>query len=223
MPAARSSPPIRKAGSRPHSSSASAAIDAVVVLPWVPPTAIVRFMRATARRAGRRGGARGAPAARAAASSGLSSGIAVETTTSAPAGRFAASWPIAGSMPAARSARAVGRLGPVRAGDRGAERAGDQREAAHAGPADPDEVEAAPRERRGLPSARDVNSVRAAPIELVRRCARQRPGARPQRAPRSPSRPCAAARRAARPPRGPGAGPSSSASGTTTAAPASSM
>ena len=38
-----------------------------------------------------------------AASSGLSSGIAVETTTSAPAGTLAASWPIAGSMPAARS------------------------------------------------------------------------------------------------------------------------
>ena len=89
-----------------------------------------------------------APAARAAASSGLSSGIAVETTTSAPSGTFAASWPIAGSMPAAAQPLAVGRLRLIRARHARAELPRDQREAAHAGAADADEVERTPGERR---------------------------------------------------------------------------
>ena len=83
--AERSSPPIRKAGSRPHASRMWAAIEAVVVLPWVPLTAIVRFRReSSASRSPR--WSTGAPAARAADSSGFSPGIAVDTTTSAPAG-----------------------------------------------------------------------------------------------------------------------------------------
>ena len=45
VPAARSSPPIRNAGSRPVSSRTSAIIEAVVVFPWVPLTAIVFFIR----------------------------------------------------------------------------------------------------------------------------------------------------------------------------------
>ena len=97
VPAERSSPPIRKPGSRPHSSSTWAAIDAVVVLPWVPEIAIARLSRETSPRRSPRWRSR--PAA---LSSGLSSGIAVETTTSAPSGTFAASWPITGSMPAWR-------------------------------------------------------------------------------------------------------------------------
>ena len=102
VPAARSSPPIRNAGSRPDSSSASAAIEALVVLPCVPPTAIVRFIRDSSPSRSPRWRTV-APASRAAASSGLSSGIAVETTTSAPSGRLAASWPMTGSMPASLS------------------------------------------------------------------------------------------------------------------------
>jgi hypothetical protein len=102
VPAARSSPPIRNAGSRPVSSSARAIIEAVVVFPCVPPTAIVLFIRdSSARRSPRWRTV--ACAALAASSSGLSSGMALETTTSAPAGTFAASWPVAGSIPAARS------------------------------------------------------------------------------------------------------------------------
>ena len=49
--------------------------------------------------------------ARGRARSGLSGGIALETTTSAPAGTLAAAWPTAGSIPAARSGAAVRRAG----------------------------------------------------------------------------------------------------------------
>src|SRR5215208_1695333 len=99
--AERSSPPIRKAGSRPAPRRTWATIEAVVVLPCAPLTAIVRFMRdSSPSRSARCRIA--APAARAAASSGLSSGIAVETTTSAPTDRLAASWPTAASIPAVR-------------------------------------------------------------------------------------------------------------------------
>ena len=48
------------------------------------------------------------PALAAAARSGLSAGIAVETTSSAPPGTFAASCPAAGTIPAARSRPAYG-------------------------------------------------------------------------------------------------------------------
>ena len=101
MPAARSSPPITKAGSRPVSISASAAIEAVVVFPCVPLTAIVRFIRDSSRE--KVAAMQRTRRSRAAASSGLSSGIAVETTTSAPSGTFAASCPMTGSIPASRS------------------------------------------------------------------------------------------------------------------------
>ena len=56
----------------------------------------------------------------------------------------------------------VGRLGPVAAGHLGAQRVGDQRQAAHPRPADAGEVQAAPREVRGAahldacPRAREV-------------------------------------------------------------------
>jgi hypothetical protein len=65
-------------------------IDEVVVLPWVPATAMPRrmaMMRASisARRS------TGSPAARAAASSGFRSGMAEEITTSAASPTLAAS------------------------------------------------------------------------------------------------------------------------------------
>ena len=74
----------------------------VVVLPWVPVTAIVGRSRVSSPSSSARCSSR-RPRSRAAARSGLSGGIAVETTTSAPSGTLAASWPIDGSMPAARS------------------------------------------------------------------------------------------------------------------------
>ena len=102
VPAARSSPPITKAGSRPVSISASAAIEAVVVFPCVPLTAIVALhpRQLTEEVAAMQHGRAGLAGR---ASSGLSSGIAVDTTTSAPSGTFEASCPMTGSMPAARS------------------------------------------------------------------------------------------------------------------------
>ena len=73
----------------------------VVVLPCVPATAIARFSEATWPSSVPRW-ITSRPASRAAASSGLSAGMAVETTSSAPSGTLAASWPMAGSIPAAR-------------------------------------------------------------------------------------------------------------------------
>ena len=74
----------------------------VVVLPCVPVTAIVGF---SARELAEQVGAVQL-AARRVPRSGLSGGIALETTTSAPAGTLAAAWPTAGSIPAARSGAA---------------------------------------------------------------------------------------------------------------------
>ena len=96
-----SSPPMKKAGSAPLARSAQAAIAAVVVFPWVPATASNRFSAQSSARSSPRWRTR-RPRSRASASSGLSSAIAVETMTSAPSGRFAASWPTAGSRPAPR-------------------------------------------------------------------------------------------------------------------------
>ena len=101
-PSPGTSPPTKKAGSAPIARSAQTSIAVVVVLPWVPAIAISRFSaQSSASSSPRWIGS--TPRSRASASSGLSSPIAVETTTSAPSGRLAASWPTAGSSPAARS------------------------------------------------------------------------------------------------------------------------
>ena len=64
----------------------------VVVLPWVPETAIVGFRRVISPSRSARCSS-GAPVVR----SGLSGLIAVEYTTVAPAGTFSAAWPTIGS------------------------------------------------------------------------------------------------------------------------------
>ena len=74
----------------------------VVVLPWVPETAIVGRRRVSSPSSSARCSSRW-PRSRAIARSGFSGGIAVETTTSASGGTLAASWPSCGSIPAARS------------------------------------------------------------------------------------------------------------------------
>ena len=115
----------------------------VVVFPCVPVTAIVGRRRVSSPSRSARCSSR-SPRSRAAARSGFSGGIALETTTSAPSGTFAAAWPTAGSIPAARSGAGVRRAGrAVRARHARAERVGDEREAAHPGPADADEVQPA--------------------------------------------------------------------------------
>ena len=129
-----------------------------------------------------------------------------------PSGRFAASCPITGSMPGRAQPLGVRRLGLVGPGHGRAELLRDEREAAHAGAADAHEVERAARERLAWGVTRQAA---AAPPPS----APPRP-ASPPRGPRSPSPPSAAAR-ASRPPTSRARrGPSSSASGTTTAAPA---
>ena len=115
----------------------------VVVLPCVPVTAIVGLQ--PRQLAEQLGAVQLALAALArVARSGFSGGIALETTTSAPSGTLAASWPAAGSTPSARSGARYGEPGArSEPGDLGAERARDQREAAHPGAADADEVQPA--------------------------------------------------------------------------------
>ena len=82
----------RRPGRRRSPAAPRPAIAVVVVLPWVPATAISRFSaQSSASSSPRWIGS--TPRSRASASSGLSSPIAVETTTSAPSGRLAASWP----------------------------------------------------------------------------------------------------------------------------------
>jgi hypothetical protein len=73
----------------------------VVVLPWVPETAIVGFRRVISP-------SRSARCISGARRSGLLSGIALEYTTSAPSGTLAASWPTRGSIPAPFSVAAYG-------------------------------------------------------------------------------------------------------------------
>ena len=73
----------------------------VVVLPWVPATAIERLSRiSSASMSARR--TTGRRLARAASSSGLSGWIAVETTTTLALPRFLAAWPIATVTPCRR-------------------------------------------------------------------------------------------------------------------------
>src|SRR5215218_4812021 len=79
----------------------------VVVLPWVPVTAIVGRRRVSSPSRSARWSSR-RPRSRAAARSAFSGGIALETTSSAPSGTFAAAWPMAGSIPAACSSPAYG-------------------------------------------------------------------------------------------------------------------
>ena len=106
-PVERTAPPTRYAGSMPQPRSACTSMLDVVVLPCVPVTAIVGRSRVSSPSSSARCSSRW-PRSRATTRSGLSGGIAVETTSSAPAGTFAASWPATGSMPSARSGAAYG-------------------------------------------------------------------------------------------------------------------
>ena len=113
----------------------------VVVLPCVPVTAIVGRSRVSSPSSSARCSSL-SPRSRATVRSGLSAGIALDTTTSAPGGTFAASCSRT-SSPGVAEVRGVGRA--VRAGDLGAERLRHPRQAAHPGSADADEVQLAAR------------------------------------------------------------------------------
>ena len=85
VPAASSRPPITNVGSSPPSASTLATRLVVVVLPWVPATAMPWRSRISSASISARG-TTGTRASRAATTSGLSSRTALETTiASAPA------------------------------------------------------------------------------------------------------------------------------------------
>ncbi len=100
-PVDRTSPPTRYAGSSPQPRSAWTTMLDVVVLPCVPVTAIVGRSRVISPSRSARCSSR-SPRSRAATRSGFSGGIALETTTSAPSGTFAASCPSLTLIPASR-------------------------------------------------------------------------------------------------------------------------
>ena len=81
--------------------------EVVVVLPWVPATAIARRPTITDATAADRGSTT-RPWRRASATSGLSSRTATETTRVSTSLMLAASWPRATRAPSARSAASAG-------------------------------------------------------------------------------------------------------------------
>ena len=107
VPRAAMRAPTAKDGSAPAASSITAIIELVVVLPWVPATAIVRWTPMAAARASERCRTR-SPRARAAASSGLDSRMAVEITTVSACSMFSAAWGTKTRAPFSRSASSTG-------------------------------------------------------------------------------------------------------------------
>ena len=105
----------------------------VVVLPCVPVTAIVGFSRVSSPSRSARCSSRW-PRSRATRARGCRAGSRSRRRPRRPSGTLAASWPAARLDARARAARAAygGAGRAVGAGDRRAERARDQREAAHA-------------------------------------------------------------------------------------------
>src|SRR5690606_34774510 len=102
-PNSRSSPPTAMVGSRPARSSTKAIMAVVVVLPWVPATAMPnRPLKSRARSSPRE--MMGMPRSRAATTSGLTAGTALETTTvsGASCSTWAARWPMWMRAPKAR-------------------------------------------------------------------------------------------------------------------------
>ena len=95
-------PPLITVGSKPPASIRAATIEVVVVLPWVPATAMQRLSRiSSASISARR--TTGSRCTRAASSSGLSRLTAEETTTTSAPSRLRASWPTVTWMPLSRS------------------------------------------------------------------------------------------------------------------------
>jgi hypothetical protein len=79
----------------------------VVVLPWVPPTAMFERRRiSSASMSARR--TTGRPRARAPTSSGLSARIALEITTTSASARFASRWPSKMRAPRPASLSVIG-------------------------------------------------------------------------------------------------------------------
>ena len=91
-------PPLITVGSSPAPSRSAAMSEVVVVLPWVPPTAIAHLRRISSPSISARR-TTGTKRARAAWTSGLSGLTAEETTTTWASSTFAAAWPMVTGMP----------------------------------------------------------------------------------------------------------------------------
>ena len=143
VPSARSLPPTTTVGSRPASRSTVPSSEVVVVLPCVPAIAMPYFMRISSASISARG-MTGILSSRARATSGLANATADEmTSTSTPSSTWVASCgPV--TMCAPRSDEATGGvvLVQVGSGHAIAEREQHLGDAAHADPADADEVDA---------------------------------------------------------------------------------
>ena len=181
-----SSPPRKKPGSAPSARSAWTSIPAVVVLPWVPATAIRRRSAQSSASSSPRWITRW-PRSRARASSGLSSAIARRDDDLGA--RRDALGVVADPRlePGGAQPLQVGALGAVAAGHRGAELVADERQAAHPGAADRDEVQLARRSSRRSSMHRKAcaDRARAAPsatrvggVGAGERARRPRPSAR---------------------------------------------
>ena len=103
-PAASSWPPITKVGSSPPAASTLASSEVVVVLPWVPATAMPRRKRISSASISARGTI-GMRRSRASSSSGFSALIALDTTTQSVPCTFSAVWPRWTLAPSLRSRR----------------------------------------------------------------------------------------------------------------------
>ena len=101
----RTRPPMTRVGSISASVSTWPIIDVVVVLPWLPATAMPYFMRMSSASISARG-ITGICRSLAASTSGFENFTAVEiTTTESASARFAASWPMWTSAPSERRRR----------------------------------------------------------------------------------------------------------------------
>ncbi len=102
VPISLTSPPMRKEGWTPASTSWRASIDAVVVFPWVPATAMHRRNEVSAARVSARERT-GMPRRCASTRSGLSAPTAEETVTRSAPPTWPAWWPMSTGMPACPS------------------------------------------------------------------------------------------------------------------------
>ena len=100
-PQALMMPPLMTVGSIPAASSRAAMSDVVVVLPWVPPTAMDHFRRISSPSISARR-TTGIRRLRAATTSRLSGFTADEMTTTWASPRFSSRWPMVIGMPRAR-------------------------------------------------------------------------------------------------------------------------
>ena len=138
----------RRKGRRRSRRSTVVIMDVVVVLPWVPATAIALRPSMTEASAAARCSTR-SPRCRASTSSGLSGRIAVDTTSVSAPARLEAACPTVTRAPSAASSSSCARRRGVAAGHADAPGQHDPGDPGHARPADAGEVHPAELARPG--------------------------------------------------------------------------